>query len=1279
MSSSADRAREGATANDWLAGGGEMGARLRAFDWARSPLGPVASWPQSLKTCLRIILTSQQPMFVWWGEQLINLYNDAYKAIVGGKHPEALGQPASVVWREIWDQVGPRAASAMRNNTGTYDEALLLIMERHGYQEETYYTFSYSPVPNDEGGIGGIICANTDDTQRIIGERQLSLLRDLAAQTANARTSPEACARSAAALATNPTDLPFAVLYLASPDREQLTLALASGIAPGHDAAPAALARGEACLWPLFETLRDHTMRVIDIERGFGQLPMGAWPRPPRQAAVIPLSTSGETGQTGVLVVGLNPFRLFDERYRGFVDLVTRQIGGSIANAEAYEQERRRAEALAEIDRAKTAFFSNVSHEFRTPLTLILGPMEDALARAEPLGGGDLDTAYRNALRLLKLVNSLLDFARIEAGRVQASYQPTDLSTFTVELASAFRSAIERAGMRLRIDCPPLPEPLFVDREMWEKIVLNLLSNAFKFTFEGEIAVALRWCDDHVELTVRDTGTGIPAPELPRLFERFHRVEGARSRSFEGSGIGLALVQELVKMHGATIEVASRVGQGTTFTVRLPAGTAHLPAERVGASPALASTALGAAPYVEEALRWLPASSTAAAVPALQARAGLPVPATAADLRVRVLVADDNADMRDYLRRLLETRWAVETVANGQAALEAARRQRPDVVITDVMMPELDGFGLLRELRADANTSSVPVIVLSARAGEEARVEGLSRGANDYVTKPFSARELIVRVEAQLQIARIQQSERAGLHSFFMEAPAAIAVMRGPHLVFQLANSGYYQIIGKRDILGRPGREALPELTQQGVWDIFDTIYRTGQTVAYSEFPAMIDRRGDGVLEQAYFNWVAQATHDPSGAVDGIMLFAVEITSQVAARRRLEQAMAERAQLLQSEQQARLEAESANRTKDEFLAMLGHELRNPLAPITTALHLLRLRSGDVGARERTVIERQVNHLVRLVDDLLDVSRITRGKVELKKQRVPLSEVIAKAIEMTSPLLEQRSHHLELRVQSNGLSVDADPTRLEQVVANLLANAAKYTEPGGQIIVSAERAASEVVLRVRDNGVGISPEILPRVFELFTQERQSLARSQGGLGLGLAIVRSLVAQHGGSVSASSDGRGRGSEFVVRLPAAGDQGVERSAATAPLAPEPTGQQGRVLIVDDNEDAANLLSDALEELGYTTRVAHDGVSALRLAEEFEPEVALLDIGLPVMDGYELARRIRSRPSPPPKLVAVTGYGQQSDRGQSREAGFDEHLVKPVDLLKVQALLKRLLAPTG
>ncbi|HLO42046.1 MAG TPA: response regulator, partial [Phycisphaerales bacterium] len=759
----------------FLTGGGEMGERLRSFDWSTTPLGPPSTWPQSLKTAVRIMLTSRQPIWIGWGPELTYLYNDPYKSIIGGKHPRAFGQPVSVVWSEIADVIGPMLKTAMGGSEGTYVEEQLLIMERNGYPEETYYTYSYTPIPDDEGGVGGIICANTDDTQRVIGERQLKLLRELASATADLRTWQDVCQRAARALETNLIDLPFTMLYVTD-DNGDLSLMASSGIGTDHAAAPKVIRKDDpGPPWPAKEATEGHGPRIISDLSRWNDLPTGGWSRPPSLAVMLPIASSADVQRHGVLIAGVNPFRLLDEEYVGFLSLAAGQISASITVADAYEQEKRRAEALAELDRAKTAFFSNVSHEFRTPLTLMLGPTEDALeGENNPVQRERLETVHRNARRLQKLVNTLLDFSRIEAGRIKAAFAPTDIAGLTCELASVFRSAIERAGMQLHIDCDPgSVENVYVDRDLYEKIILNLISNAFKYTLEGSIRVSVADAGTHVKITVADTGIGIDEAELPRLFDRFHRVEGAQGRTHEGSGIGLALVFELVKLHKGEVTVASQPGRGSTFTVRLLKGSSHLPPQQVISARTDISGSAIADVYVEEALRWLPGGGDAEGGEQGPSRSEDGMQADAAlHSREHILLADDNSDMREYVRRLLGSRFSVEAVTDGRAALESARRRRPDLIVTDVMMPVMDGFALLRSIKGDAALRDIPVLMLSARAGEESRLEGLNAGADDYVVKPFSARELHARVTAQLQLAKVRREGQERERSLRQEAEA---------------------------------------------------------------------------------------------------------------------------------------------------------------------------------------------------------------------------------------------------------------------------------------------------------------------------------------------------------------------------------------------------------------------------------------------------------------------------------------------------------------------------
>ncbi|RKH52209.1 response regulator [Corallococcus interemptor] len=1246
-----------------FAGGGEMGELVRALDWSRTPLGPSSEWPISLKTMVGVVLHNRFPMLMWWGPEMIQLYNDAYRPVLGLKHPGSMGAPGEKVWSEIWDVVGPMARGVLNGGPATWSENLALFLNSRGFVEETFHTFSYSPIPDEQGSVGGVLVTVRETTQEVQHDRQLRMLRDLAARSADAKSPEQACQASLDVLSGNDLDLPFCLLYLL--DAKGTAAQLAGGTQL-PDAVLAALPvqqsllAGSSADWPFAEAARTGEAVVVkDLGQRLSALPAGRWNTPPPLAVVRALTRPGQSRPSGFLVGGVSPRRLLDAAYHAFFQATAEQVAASVANARAYQEERQRAEELAALDRAKTAFFSNISHELRTPLTLLLGPTEDALASPErALQGEALETVHRNAVRLRKLVNTLLDFARIEAGRVRATYEPTDLAALTAGLASAFRSAIERAGLVLDVDCPPLPEPAWVDHEMWEKIVLNLVSNALKFTFTGAITVAQALKDGHIELRVTDTGTGIPSHELPRLFERFHRVHGARARSHEGSGIGLALVHELVRLHGGTLNVQSELDRGTTFTVRIPTGFAHLPAEHVTSARSQRTQPAGADPYVRDALGWL-----TEAPPAPEDGREEPAsidPAVLGLERGRVLLADDNADMREYVGRLLGAHWTVEAVADGEAALQAALARPPDLILSDVMMPRLDGFALLQALRADERTRTVPVILLSARAGEEAQEEGLAAGADDYLVKPFSTRDLLARVTAQLTRSRLRKLEAAHgerLARIFQHAPVGIAILRGPEHVFEFANENYLKLIAHRDVKGKSIREALPDLADQGIYELLDGVHATGEPYIGRSLRVVFNDGPHQSTREVFHDFVYQPMSDAKGQVESIIVVAFDVTELATARR---------------------EAESANRAKDEFLAMLGHELRNPLAPILTALQLMRLRGDTAAERERTLIERQVTHLVRMVDDLLDVSRVTRGKVTLKRERITLTDVVAKAIEQTSSLIDQRQHMLEVDLPDRGMDLSGDPTRLAQVFANLLTNAAKYTEPGGFLAVTGTREGRELVLSVRDTGVGIAPEMLPRVFDLFVQEHQALDRSQGGLGLGLAIAKSLVTLHEGAISAHSAGRGRGSTFTVRLPALEAEAPAALPTPQPgtlAVPEPTSVSARVLIVDDNRDAADVLSESLEFLGCTTRVAYDGPTGLEAAKEFGPEIALLDIGLPVMDGYELARRLRQQEEPRAlKLVAVTGYGQESDRQRSKAAGFDAHLVKPLHFETLESLLKDL-----
>jgi signal transduction histidine kinase/CheY-like chemotaxis protein len=1584
------RGREHALIADlqFLAGGGEMGALIRAHDWAATPLGTPGSWSPSLKMMVSFLLANRFPLLLWWGPQYVQVYNDPYRPVLGAKHPRSVGQPCSECWPEIWQKLKPLIDTPFLGGAATWLEDFELEIHRHDFTEECHFTVAYSPVPDETAprGIGGVLATVHEITDKVIDERRIAALRELGARSAEAKTAEGACAAASEMLARSPKDVPFAMIYLLEQDGTTARLVAATGVGPAEAAGPSLIRldeTGQECPWPFAEAVRNEAIvRVDDLAGRLPHVPPGPWSEPPHCAVVVPIRSNTAHQLAGFLVAGVSSRLKLTAQYCSFFELVATQVATAISSARAYEEERKRAEALAEIDRAKTAFFSNVSHEFRTPLTLMLGPVEEAVANPStpPRVRTHLEVAQRNSLRLLKLVNSLLDFSRIEAGRVQACYEPTDLAAATSDLASNFRSAIERAGLVLDVDCPALDEPVHVDREMWEKVVLNLLSNAFKFTFDGTIAVRVRREESEATLEVSDTGIGIPAEEVPRVFERFHRVEGTVGRTQEGSGIGLALVHELVKLHGGSITVKSELGRGTTFRVVLPLGTAHLPSDRIRVPRTQSSTAIGARAFVDEALRWLPETGPQPYLAGVgEYSTSTIVDRLAPAVGARILLADDNADMRAYLRDLLSPTYRVEAVADGEKALDAARRERPDLILSDIMMPRLDGLALLRALRSDDGLLDVPVILLSARAGEEARLAGLEAGADDYLVKPFSARELVARVSARLELARMRIASESRFHALvsatseviyqmsadwsemrFLEGRNFLADTADPNRSWldeyihpddqsqvmaaireAIRTKSAYQLEHRvRRVDGGWGwasNRAIPLLDAQGditewfgaasditarkkteeqlrerehailqahealkarteelarfnraaigrelrIIDLkrennelrersgesalyplkfeeepqecfpackperaspvpLEAILRTKELRSRPQRPAdyetetkalaslvqaladsprtILQTLSDKVLEVLRagsaglsvltrdgerFYWAAVAgawsphlgggtprAFGPSGDVldrNAPLLFShwerrypylVEATplaeeallvpfyvkgravgtlwviahdrerkfdaedlrlleslgrfaaaayegveslsasdERRAALSLLEDAVHARTladealeKLRESEREVWAEAEAlgrlndwssrtwrcrdlheglrsmleaamellsadkanvqllndrgvltieahqgfgpefaahlhaiyaepssacrralrsgeqiviedietdesyaplcpaareagyravvstplvsgdgspqgvilahfraphrptegelkrlalyarhasdfihrcrverdlrrseeelreANRRKNEFLALLGHELRNPLAPIAMASHLLSLTSTNDGQARSAidVVKRQSAQLSRLVDDLLDVGRITQGRIHLKRAPLDLATVIAQAAETVAPLMRQKRHELAIISSYDALYVNGDFARLVQCVGNILANAAKYTQPGGKVRLQTKAEESHAVIEVTDNGAGIAPELLPRIFDLFVQSERTLDRAEGGLGIGLSVVKRLMEMHDGEVAARSPGLGLGSVFELRLP-------------------------------------------------------------------------------------------------------------------------------------------------
>lgn len=1285
--------------HDWPPGGGEMGALMRRLDWSKTPLGPPSSWSASLRMAVRFLLANRFPLLLWWGPQYISIYNDAYIPVLGKKHPAALGQPVSECWNEIWHILKPLIDTPYHGGPATWMEDIQLEINRHGFVEETHFTIAYSPLPDESepSGIGGVLATVHEISEKVVGERRVVVLRDLGVQAVEAKSAEEACSTAAQTLSRHPMDVPFALIYLLDPERSKAQLAGCCGISAGEFMSPAAIdLEARAGVWDLSAALKSDQLQIVEDLSTFGtNVHAGPWSDPPRQAVISPIPSNIAHQLAGFLVIGLSSRLKWDDSYRSFIELATSQIATAITNARSFEEEKRRAESLAELDRAKTVFFSNVSHEFRTPLTLMLSPLEEVLRNPDVPSGvhAQLEVAHRNTLRLQKLVNHLLDFSRIEAGRIKARYEPVDLDTLTIDLASAFRSAVEAAGMELIVNCPPLPTPVYVDREMWEKIVLNLISNAFKFTFSGRIEVSLKSVEHGVKLIVRDTGTGIPATELPRIFERFHRVENAQARTYEGSGIGLALVQELARLHGGTVRVESEIGHGTAFFVSIPYGSAHLPAEHLAPSPAATVAAPRAAAFVEEALRWLPDRPGSESVVAPEAEPLLESPKTDSPFYgKRILVVDDNSDMREYVQRLLAPLFVVEAAADGMAALEEARLNPPDLVLTDVMMPRLDGFGLLRALRDDPVTAAIPIVMLSARAGEESRLEGIQAGADDYLIKPFSARELLARVEGALRLQFVrQQANHAVLESQKQMRKALAESEKAGRLKDEfLATLSHELRTPLNSILGWAHMLQSRALDSETVRSAVSAIYNSAKTQAQII---------DDLLDVARIMAGQMSLRPTTSALSDILNAAITTVGHAIRAKKIKLhlhydnnsenlALYADSQRLQqvfwnllfnavkfSSLDGKIEILVEQTPSEVSIAIRDHGVG--ISPEFLPHVFERFRQADSSTSRKygglglgLAISR---NLVELHGGTVQVESAGEGRGATFIIRLPI--VKQDIVLPLSPALRRDSASEAFNFEGLRLLLVDDDVNTLEVMRTAFEFCGAETR--------SSQSAAEALTIVTD----WNPHLLISDIGMPGRDGYWLireVRSLAGIGQTLpAMALTAYASTADRLMVLSAGY---NSVVVKpvepagLLATAATLVPQRSANIPNV-EPYQRAGllagkKVLLVEDDTVSIEVFRVTLEGEGVEVRSAVRASQALDVLRQWRPDILISDLGLPDEDGYSLIKKIRSLPehSETP-AVALTGYGAEEGERAVR-AGFHMYKSKPLEPNALLRLLNDLVA---
>ncbi len=1325
---------------DYFAGGGEMGERIRGLDWSLTALGVPGEWPEGLRIAVRIMLASREPMAVWWGPELTNLYNDACRALIGGNHPAALGQPAPSAWREIWEELGARVAGALDGQELGATHCAALLVQRRGRVEEAHYKLSFTALPGDRGSEGGVLIAFTDVTQSVVGDRQLDLLKQIATRTAGAATLEAACTLAAEGLASSAADIPFAALYLVDEKARTATLASIAGLGRGHAALPDELALDAPSPWPIAAVLGGDQRALAPLvlaEARSGALPAGPWGLPPREAAVVPLGRvtlppgrAGADDRTAVMIAALNPFRLANDDHRRFVELVASQVAAALASAQAKGEETRRleAETLREVA-------CDISSEL--DLQQVLQKVTDAGTRITGAKFGaffyNVTDPHGNSYQLFTLSGAPREaFAQFGMPRATPIFKPTFVGQGPVRIDDVTQDP--RYGKMAPHHGMPrghLPVKSYLGVPVISRggVVLGGL-----FFGHPQPGVFDERAGHNAAFIAAQAAVAIDNANLfGRAKEEIDRRARMESELRESERHSRELVEGLPAAVYTT-DAAGRIEHYNQAAKALWGREPRIGVEKWCGSSRLYTPSGEALPLeacpMAQVLQAQPSAASAEIVierpdgtqrhaiahpRAIRDGAGRVVGAVnmLVDITERKASEAELAFTKDQLALQVESLTKLHELAmhlGGMTELAPALQ-----VILDTAVDTQDAdFGLI--WLQDAATGN---LVVQASHGFDAAglerfrfvVPGVSGGSagNAFAQR---RRWVVGDIEADPCFALFRESARAvgfrAVHSTpIVTRSGALLGVLSVH--YSEPRTPLQREMQVADVCARHAADAIEAYRNQQALRESERMYRAiGESMDFGVWTADADGRNTflsesflrltGTTQEECFGdgWTKVVHPDDIPEMSRKWQLCLREGSAWDHEYRVKgvdgqwHSVLGRAVALRNERGARIgwaginldiarlkrvedELRELDQRKNEFLATLAHELRNPLAPLRNGLEVMRLASGSAETVEkaRGMMERQLAQMVRLVDDLLDVSRVSRGKIELRRAPIELAAVLRNALETSQPLVNERGHKIEVAIPDERILLDADMTRMSQVFANLLNNAAKYTEAGGRIALSVKVLEGEVAVSVKDNGIGIPPDMLASVFDIFTQVDRGLEKSQGGLGIGLSIARRLVEMHGGTIVVESPGNRMGSEFIVRLPA-------RVEARTPAAPEVaraarTGApRHRILIADDNADSAATLSIMLGVMGHEVSVARDGEEAVHMAAEFAPDAILMDIGMPRMNGYEACETIRRQPwGAAILIVALTGWGQEEDKSRSRAAGFDRHLVKPVEPLTLEGLL--------
>jgi PAS domain S-box-containing protein len=1185
---------------------GEMGRTIQEFDWERSALGAMHAWPEPLRFALRLMLASREPMCLWWGDERINLHNDACHALLGANAMAALGAPAHVAWSHVWSRLGAAADAALRRCEGFASPPIAMPLERDGVATEAHFSISAAPVGNEASE--GLLCTLIDRTAPVVAERHIELLRELAARARGTLSVETACVRAIEGLATDPFDIPFAGIYLVEAGRSRALLTAATGVPAGHAVMPSEIALEAGARLPIVQALASGEIHRIDLTGLPEPLPPAAWMRPIREGILTSLGPVGD-GRDAVLVAALCPLHPLDEALRRFLQVVAAQLSAGLANAQALDEERRRLEADT---------LHEVARDLASELELqpLVQKVTDAGVR---LTGAAFGAFFYNIVS--------------EAG--------DSFELFT--LSGAPRSAFESFGM-------PRATPVFKPTFLGHGPIR--VADITRDPRYGKVAPHHGLPKDH--LPVRSY---LAVPVVSRTGEVLgglffgHGEPGMFDLRAERNAVGIAA-------HAAVaIDNANLYGRARKEIER----RASMERDWRRDEAELAATKDELAAQVESLTMMHELAMKLGAMtdlrPAMQAILDTAVNAQDAQMGIVWLQDPENGDLtaeasHGFQGESLLLFQRVPSRPAGGSAGNAFHHQRRWVVADT----ESDAtFAPYREAARKAGFRAVHSTPIVTRSGALLGVLSVHYAAcrmpsqRDRQVADVCARHAADAVEALRSQEALRESERLyraigesiDYGVWIADAEGRNTYTSDSFLKLLGVSQETWSLTGWDDIVHPEDSPALASTWRACV--------KSGEQLDQEFRVRCLDGKYRAVLVRGV------PVRNARGSVVAWAGIHLDI---------------------QRLKQVENELRELDQRKNEFLATLAHELRNPLAPLRNGLEVMRLASGSPQTVEkaRSMMERQLGQMVRLVDDLLDVSRVSRGKIELRRERVELASVLRNALETSQPLMDERGHTFIVDIPPERIVVEADTTRLAQVFWNLLNNAAKYTEAAGRVQLSVHPAGEQVEVRIRDNGVGIPLDMQAQVFDIFTQVDRSLEKAQGGLGIGLSIAKRLVEMHGGSISVTSGGHRQGSEFTVRLPAkieargVDDHGPAQFAA-------PCGPRRRILVADDNPDSATTLSLMLEVMGHEVRIARDGQEAVVLAATFQPEAILLDIGMPKMNGYDACRRIRGEPwAQRALIVALTGWGQDGDKNRSKDAGFDRHLVKPVEPMMLEKLIRAL-----